>query len=1384
MLSQQVTLFEQFNGQYDYTAFGNTLNEAENNANQGFCQILDSSSADFALDPGQTFVSAHLYWAGSGPGDFDVSLNGAGVSATRTFSTIFDPGGQNLEFFAAYADVTALVNLTGEGTYTFADLTIPDNILQNYCNNRTNFAGWAIYVIYEDLTLTQNQVNLYDGLVSVNQVNTSLSITIDNIEIASDVLSRIGFLAWEGDLNAAQGETLVVEGVPISNPPLNPASNCFNSTNSFTGDSDLWNMDLDYYSLEGIVFPGATQIQIDLTSTQDLVLINNIITVVNSENPDATIEIDNVGVLCDNNDLEVTYTVYNVNSTDVLPPDTPIAFYLDGVLFGQTVTTTEIPIGGSEAGSITFNFAPGTTPVVFTLKAVVDDDGTGNGIVNETDEDNNEFEVDVDLSLQGPNLGPDIFPCLNDVVVIGDDFGPGFTYEWFYNGSPLFGETGPFVTVTNSGTYKVEAFKGICFVEDEMEVTFQSLPTAAAPTPLRICDEAPNDGYAEFDLTVKDAEITNGELNTTVTYFLSEDTAIDNLFPIATPTAYTNVDINFQTVFARLEYTTTGCYGIVELDLIVDLAPEILDPIPNYFLCDNDEDFVEIFDLTSKDDEIENGLVDVTTTYYDTLADAENGVNPIPNPDAYTSGNNEIYAVVENNLGCQTIGSFLLVLGTVPEYSVPLAFEQCDFLSDGIEDFDLNEANDQIVNGGVGISVTYFGNMLDAENATNPLVIPYESMGGETVWVRIEDDVTGCYGVESMELVLVPLPTICEPEPLVFCDVDNDGIGEFILEEAESEIRCGDPSGNLEVTYHETPGEAANGLNPIPDDVVYLNIDAYNQTIYVRLTDLATGCYDTTLLELIVGDRPEITQPDPIILCDDNGDGVEIFDLYSVEAQLLAGVDESLFIVEYFEYQANADSGVNPIVNAGAYPNQPALGNPQTIYIVVTDIDSGCSSQTTVELFVNQAPAITAPAPLVLCETSTPPDGIEIFDLTQTIAEITGGDNNILVTFFETQALLDTDDNANAIADPTAFENLLSNPQDVYIRAEDLTTGCVEDEFILQLRVENAPSPEEPTPLIVCDDNNDGYGFFTLTDKDAEIIGNELNLIVSYFETYVDAENQFNEITVFPYSNIYQYQQTVYVRVEYDLANGGTGCFTIIELDLIVIDSPEIPLDLEPLIACDDDGDGVAEFDLTAQDLLIYGDQDPDDFTLTYHLSELDAIDGVPVISDPENFTNTSNPQTIWYRLDNNDGDNFCNAISSFELQVVDGPTIIDPTPFTVCDDLGEENDGIYVFDLTLKNDEITGGVAGLSVQYFLLEEDAQANENPISPANEHMNVEVDPVTGEVVAVNPQNVYVRVLDTNTGCVAFTILELRVEPRPDPATDLVLELCDDNDSGDE
>ena len=396
LLAQPIDLFQQFNGRLDFTAFGNTLNLDEN---PNACDMLAQSSASLALTGGQTFVSAHLYWGSVGTGDFDVALNGISVSAQRTFSHSFN----SLPYFGAYAEVTNIVAAAGNGSYTFSEMDV-SAVLPNYCGS-TNFGGWAIYIIYSDPSLNLNQISLFDGLESVSANNPTLAITLMNIEASSDELSKIGFLAWEGDVGIANNETLLINGNLIDNPPLNPGNNAFNGTNTYTGSNMLYNMDLDYYDLTGIIMPGDTSVLINLTSNQDFVMVNNIITSVNSEIPDATIEIDDIGVLCQNNNMEVDYTVYNVNSTSPLALNTPIAFYADAILIGQTQTVADIPIGGSESGSITLNIPIGT-PNLFNLRAVVDDIGDGTGVVPETNESNNEFIVPIDLSMAGILLNP------------------------------------------------------------------------------------------------------------------------------------------------------------------------------------------------------------------------------------------------------------------------------------------------------------------------------------------------------------------------------------------------------------------------------------------------------------------------------------------------------------------------------------------------------------------------------------------------------------------------------------------------------------------------------------------------------------------------------------------------------------------------------------------------------------------------------------------------------------------------------------------------------------------------------------------------------------------------------------------------------------------
>ena len=85
---QNVSLFHQFNGRYDFTFIGNTLNVQPNGANDP-CILLPSSDAMLNLGSNNTIISAYLYWAGSGTGDFNVKLNGIDITSDGEYIFAF-----------------------------------------------------------------------------------------------------------------------------------------------------------------------------------------------------------------------------------------------------------------------------------------------------------------------------------------------------------------------------------------------------------------------------------------------------------------------------------------------------------------------------------------------------------------------------------------------------------------------------------------------------------------------------------------------------------------------------------------------------------------------------------------------------------------------------------------------------------------------------------------------------------------------------------------------------------------------------------------------------------------------------------------------------------------------------------------------------------------------------------------------------------------------------------------------------------------------------------------------------------------------------------------------------------------------------------------------
>lgn len=1302
---QPIELFRQFNGHLDFTAFGNTLNAAENNF--GYCGILSESSATLNLAPGQTFVSAHLYWASIGNGDFEVSINNTPITAQRIFNHSFN----GRPYFGAYADVTDLVGATGNGNYTFSDLDV-SALLPQYCG--TNFGGWAIYVIYEDPTLLLNQISLFDGLMGVNVFANPIEITLTNIDVSSDRLSKIGFLAWEGDADLAVQEALYINNILISDPPLNPSNNAFNGTNSYIGppgNAQNYNMDLDFYHLEGIVNPGDTSIDIKLTSGQDWIMVHNIITSVNSELPDATIEIDDLGVFCENGNIDVEYTVYNVNSTGVLPPNVPIAFYADDVLIGQSATVNALPIGGSESGTTTLTIPP-LTPTVFTLKAVVDDIGDGTGIVNETDETNNEDERIVDLSEEGILLDPGP-ACIGKPVILESGVtDPPFDIQWYRNTVAIPGATNPTYAATTDGVYHVVVIDGLCRVESNpVALTFRPQPVANPPIDLYQCDYGTTAGT--FDLKENDPYIlgTQDPTQFTIKYYRTYQDSFDDTNEIVGGIHIIEPP-SPQTIYARIEDNSGSCFDLTDFKIYFSRAIAGLVPVSMNF-CDAD-------------------------------------------------GNGGLFI------------------------DLPATFNA--FVLDGEPSSRYN--------------ITYHTSQGEADTGANPLPVPYFVTGpGERIYIRLENRHDArCFDSSQNVEIIIDTPPVIETDPpnLIMCDDNNDGFAFFELALQTPVITLGDPT--LLVTYHGTLTDAENGVLPLPasyeNDHPYLDIPITDPTdpeygtggVWARVASSTSSCKSIVPFALEVRFSPVGTTPaEPLRACGENDKA--FFDLTVVADEVLGTLDPDGFDLYYFEVEAEAiAAGDRALTNPNfddAIPDPTNFlnsTNPQDIYILIVgngssnippnpNVAEGCYDIVTLTIIVDPKPEDRGPFEWALCD-EEPQGGIPTatFDLTSRDVLVTGGDPTITVEWFLSYAHEANDD---PIPNPTTFRNT-ATPQTVIGRATS-EFGC---KTLVTLTLTVLPNPDpnrNPDPLELCDDDDDGIvDGWDLTLADADIIDGQADVTVLYYEDYDDAVAGVpgTEITM-PYRNRDPFNQTVYARVFKLVPPARVGCFTIVELELIVIALPDKPVApfSDPLIGCDESGNGTAIFDLTRQDEGVLGSQDPANFfPITYYEDPDDAIAGINAIPNPGAYTSTGGV-TIYVRLESRITG--CFRITPFELETELFPTIGEPVDLEKCDDMvngSTDTDGLSTFNLTLNTPNITLGDPKLTISYYASAVD-QMNNNPIVNPTEYQNV----------LIPQQRIFVTVFSEN-GCRATTSFLIIVLPSPEAFSPGVIVACDPDNDG--
>jgi hypothetical protein len=346
-----LTLSYQFNGKYGYTIIGNTHNNSDNFvATTATCPMLTSSEATLNLNPNQNIVGAFLYWSGIGNGSLSTSttLNGIPIIAENTNVANLNDLFPAL-FFSSYKDITPIVQQTGNGLYTFANFDL-NSIISFYCSNTISYSGWNIIIVYEDLSLPSQQLNIYTGfkLCGIDGLS-SITIPVNNLNVIDNQNAKMSYVVWKGSAILFLNESILFNGNILSNA-LNPPDNPFNSTNSFTGSTTNWNQDIDTFDISSAINIGDTQANITF-NTFFLRFFQNLVTSIRSELPDATVQINQVTGqnVCNNRDLVVTYTVQNTNSNAVLPANVPVSFYANNIFLQTVNTPSSIAIGGSLA---------------------------------------------------------------------------------------------------------------------------------------------------------------------------------------------------------------------------------------------------------------------------------------------------------------------------------------------------------------------------------------------------------------------------------------------------------------------------------------------------------------------------------------------------------------------------------------------------------------------------------------------------------------------------------------------------------------------------------------------------------------------------------------------------------------------------------------------------------------------------------------------------------------------------------------------------------------------------------------------------------------------------------------------------------------------------
>jgi gliding motility-associated-like protein len=548
------------------------------------------------------------------------------------------------------------------------------------------------------------------------------------------------------------------------------------------------------------------------------------------------------------------------------------------------------------------------------------------------------------------------------------------------------------------------------------------------------------------------------------------------------------------------------------------------------------------------------------------------------------------------------------------------------------------------------------------------------------------------------------------------------------------------------------------GDGNISTDIAPTHTYANAGTFTVSVTATSASGTSIKTRDVIISLTPTATQPQDLLVCDNNNDGFHRFDLTTQNAAILNGQDSNLYTVNYF---ANNVAITSPSTYINIVPYQQ-----EAITAEVSNKANGeCKSSTTFDINVFDTPLpnlLTAIPNLISCDNTsvgTDSDGRLIFDLTQRVASILNGQSatQFLLSYYKDAGL------TQSILNPTTYQN--TNPTEtIFVKVvnKDNPNCIITTSF--KIEVLALPVITKTVDLKQCDDNIDGYSAFNLEEATNKITANASVETIAFFVTALDAQNNTNVIlNQTNYSN-----QTVSIDKVFARVTNRSGCYRIAQLNLIV-STTQIPLTFKRVFTqCDDDvsganSDGISSFDFSGvtnqiKSIFPVGQQ----LDITYYRNLADALAEKNSISDISNYRNIGYPNTqnIYIRVDsklNND----CLGLGNHITLAVEPIPIVQSMKQNHCDD---NHDGLYAFDTSEIQINLLNGLTNVMVSYF------DQNNNSLSS----------PLPNPFLTSSQTLKVVVTNTTTTACSFDTTLQFIVDDLPEafPISTFLTTVCDD------